>query len=238
MRLLATRRFVLRCAKYVSGPVLASSSDNKVTVHPNLASSSNGTVLLALFNAVDGRYLTSSSLDVDNISVFGRLLTDAELSKTANEMFGTFVNNADSGTSTVAMTNASEGHPDFDVVVRQWDNYGLNLNKVGNPVLSGLVQLNGHNRFSERDGNYLNYVQPWQHHKCTPADGINMYSFALHPEDHQPSGTCNMSRIDNTTLSLTFDHAVSSGDNKISIYAVNYNVLRILSGMGGLAYSN
>ena len=65
-----------------------------------------------------------------------------------------------------------------------------------------------------------------------------MYSFALHPEDHQPSGTCNMSRIDNATLSLTFKNAVSTGDNKISIYAVNYNVLRILSGMGGLAYSN
>jgi len=65
-----------------------------------------------------------------------------------------------------------------------------------------------------------------------------MYSFSLHPEDHQPSGTCNMSRIDNTTLSLSFNSAVSSGDNKISIYAVNYNVLRILSGMGGLAYSN
>jgi len=65
-----------------------------------------------------------------------------------------------------------------------------------------------------------------------------MYSFALHPEDHQPSGTCNMSRIDNTMLSLTLDNAVTLGDNKISIYAVNYNVLRILSGMGGLAYSN
>jgi len=66
-----------------------------------------------------------------------------------------------------------------------------------------------------------------------------MYSFALHPEDHQPSGTCNMSRIDNATLSLTFkNNVLTSGDNKISIYAVNYNVLRILSGMGGLAYSN
>lgn len=66
-----------------------------------------------------------------------------------------------------------------------------------------------------------------------------MYSFALHPEDHQPSGTCNMSRIDNATLSLTFNDVVTKSlDNKISIYAVNYNVLRILSGMGGLAYSN
>jgi len=65
-----------------------------------------------------------------------------------------------------------------------------------------------------------------------------MYSFGLRPEQHQPSGSCNMSRIDNATLALTFDPSVSSGDNKISVYALNYNVLRIQSGMGGLAYAN
>ena len=71
-----------------------------------------------------------------------------------------------------------------------------------------------------------------------------MYSFALHPEDHQPTGTCNMSRIDNATLNLTFGGAADfktmylSDDSKISIYATNYNVFRLMSGMGGLAYSN
>ena len=64
--------------------------------------------------------------------------------------------------------------------------------------------------------------------------GVNVYSFALKPEDHQPSGTCNMSRIDNTSLKLTND----SANSKTSIYAVNYNVLRVMGGMGGLAYSN
>jgi hypothetical protein len=73
-----------------------------------------------------------------------------------------------------------------------------------------------------------------------------MYSFSLNPEDHQPSGTCNMSRIDNATLNITFGvdgvndfkSSFLADDSKISIYALNYNVLRILSGMGGLAYSN
>jgi hypothetical protein len=224
MRLLATRRFVLRCAKYAVGILDATLTENKIgpsaTLTPNL---------LTMFNEIDGRYLSAASLDSDNITVFGRLLTDVELSTDVSTLFNNF---------TSASPDSGDGNEIFDVVVRQWDNYGLYLNKVGNPVSSGLVQLNGHNRFSERDGNYFNYVQPWQHHKCTPADGINMYSFALHPEDHQPSGTCNMSRIDNATLALTFNTAVNSGDNKISIYAVNYNVLRILSGMGGLAYSN
>ena len=62
---------------------------------------------------------------------------------------------------------------------------------------------------------------------------VNVYSFALKPEEHQPSGTCNFSRID--TAYLVTDSALESTDN---IYAVNYNVLRIMSGMGGLAYSN
>jgi hypothetical protein len=63
---------------------------------------------------------------------------------------------------------------------------------------------------------------------------INVYSFALKPEEHQPSGTCNFSRIDNARLDFS-GTALSNDEN---IYAVNYNVLRIMSGMGGLAYSN
>ena len=65
-------------------------------------------------------------------------------------------------------------------------------------------------------------------------DSIAVYSFALKPEEHQPSGTCNFSRIDNATLELG-STAIKTG---LVIYAVNYNVLRIMSGMGGLAYSN
>ena len=108
-----------------------------------------------------------------------------------------------------------------------------------NAVASAKLQLNGHDRFSERLGSYFNLVQPYQHHTNIPARGINVYSFALLPEEHQPSGTCNMSRIDNATLQLTLTSAsVANGGASIYLYAVNYNVLRIMSGMGGLAYSN
>ena len=72
-----------------------------------------------------------------------------------------------------------------------------------NPVEKAKLQLNGHDRFSERVGRYFNLVQPYQHHTNVPATGINVYSFGLKPEEHQPSGTCNMSRIDNATLALT-----------------------------------
>ena len=108
-----------------------------------------------------------------------------------------------------------------------------------NPVFSAKLQLNGHDRFSERMGRYFNLVQPYQHHTNVPSTGINVYSFGLKPEEHQPSGTCNMSRIDNATLQLTLTSEVVNGsDAKVRVYATNYNVLRIMSGMGGLAYSN
>lgn len=110
-----------------------------------------------------------------------------------------------------------------------------------NCVWAAKLLLNGHDRFSERKGTYFNLVQPYQHHTNIPdSPGINVYSFAVKPEDHQPSGTCNMSRIDNATLLLTVhpDIASSNLTKKLRVYAVNYNVLRIMSGMGGLAYSN
>jgi hypothetical protein len=105
--------------------------------------------------------------------------------------------------------------------------------------------LNGHDRMAARSLQYFTRTQVWQHHsgpggmvstagqpKNKLADSIAVYSFALKPEEHQPSGTCNFSRIDNARL-------VGSGTTKpLEVYAVNYNVLRIMSGMGGLAYSN
>jgi hypothetical protein len=109
-----------------------------------------------------------------------------------------------------------------------------------NPVVAALLQLNGHDRFTLREGNYFNWVQPYQHHTNIPAVGINVYSFALNPEQHQPSGTCNLSRIDTATLVLTIsNNAVgATTSSTVRVYATNYNVLRVMSGMGGLAYSN
>jgi hypothetical protein len=107
------------------------------------------------------------------------------------------------------------------------------------------LKLNGHDRFAARDHRYFTRTQVWQHHSgfggvlpdnsaSTCLDSIAVYSFALKPEEHQPSGTCNFSRIDNAQLSV----ASGTGVAAYNVYAVNYNVLRIMSGMGGLAYSN
>ena len=108
------------------------------------------------------------------------------------------------------------------------------------------LQLNGHDRFAEQEAEYFLHVQPYLHHtragRNSVALGANngqeiyVYSFALQPEEHQPSGTCNFSRIDNATLTLNRVGAMEAG--VVKVFAVNYNVLRIMSGMGGLAYSN
>ena len=109
-----------------------------------------------------------------------------------------------------------------------------------NPVVTAKLQLNGQDRFSEREGTYFDLVQPFNHHTRHPDTGINVYSFALRPEEHQPSGTCNFSRIDNATLQLVLSNATVEATRtaKVRVYATNYNVLRVMSGMGGLAYSN
>jgi hypothetical protein len=117
----------------------------------------------------------------------------------------------------------------------------LNMHCWGeNPCVTAKLQLNGQDRFSEREGSYFDVVQPFQHHTRNPDTGINVYSFALRPEEHQPSGTCNFSRIDNAVLQLILSNAAISGTNtaKVRVYAVNYNVLRVMSGMAGVAYSN
>jgi len=136
-----------------------------------------------------------------------------------------------------------------DVFITQFNNYGLRLDGTGNCVSTVQLKFNGHDRFNQREGNYFNYVQPYQHHTRTPSDGINVYSFGLHPEQHQPTGTANLSRIDSTRLNIVYSDIYSSQrmgqfsvdfttNTKVYLFVVNYNVLRIMSGMGGLAYSN
>ena len=146
------------------------------------------------------------------------------------------------GVETVATGAATEkvrlnfNHPVKELVWGIDRDFG-SFDTTGNAqsISTGLLQLNGHDRFSAETGKYFNYVQPHTHHTKSPSLGLCVYSFALNPEEHQPSGTCNFSRIDNATLTLTTPAA--TGTN-LYVYGVNYNVLRIMSGMGGVAYSN
>jgi hypothetical protein len=119
------------------------------------------------------------------------------------------------------------------------------LGVAGNQNNTCLLKLNGHDRFAARAGTYFSRTQVLQHHSGpggllattsgvgSTNDAVCVYSFALKPEEHQPSGTCNFSRIDNAQLVTSAAVAANA-----LMFAVNYNVLRVMSGMGGLAYSN
>jgi hypothetical protein len=129
------------------------------------------------------------------------------------------------------------------------------------PVYEQWIQINGQDRLDRRFGDYYSKVQSYQHHSgISPGGGVYSYSFALKPEENQPSGTCNFSRIDTATivmnmagLGTTQGGPSTSGTNPnkpdfaktpdfenwdVRVYAVNYNILRVMSGMGGLAFSN
>ena len=130
--------------------------------------------------------------------------------------------------------------PDANVIsgVNRWVDFtdngtGSNPYAGNDPLVDAKVQLNTHDRVTTRTAAYWNLVQPYNHHTRIPSTGIYLYSFALTPENHQPSGTINMSRIENCTINMT----LSTGTSPVRIYpyGVNYNVLRVTSGMGGLA---
>ncbi len=127
-------------------------------------------------------------------------------------------------------------HPVKELVWVHEDTDAAVLNYKNNVTVSALLKLNGHDRFRKRTGDYFRNVQRYQHHTGAEKNQIHVYSFALQPEEHQPSGTCNFSRIDNAILEVNTG-AAKPGANT-NIYAMNYNVLRVMSGMGGLAYSN
>ena len=126
------------------------------------------------------------------------------------------------------------------------------------------MRLNNQCRFYRAEGRYFRLVQPYQHHTNIPKCFVYCYSFALHPEDAQPSGSCNFSRIDNSELRLEVDKWLFAdnsiagglnlgasqsgleaapavqGGNSLSIvcYARNWNILRVTLGLAGKAYAN
>ena len=108
--------------------------------------------------------------------------------------------------------------------------------EASGPVDTFKLVLNGQDRFKEQTGKYFNAVQPFQHHTGSPVPGVYAYSFALKPEEHQPTGTCNFSHIDNAQVAIKTKAGATA--TNLNMFAVNYNVLRIQSGMGGLAFSN
>ena len=133
---------------------------------------------------------------------------------------------------------------DNDVIVYQFSNYGVLITGRINPITFAKLEYNDYNRFDRRNGKFFGVLQPYLYHSNTPADGINLYSFALEPEELQPTGTSNLSKIENVILTLWFDKDdccryfnPNNLDNRLFIFAFSYNILRVISGLTGLAYN-
>lgn len=135
-----------------------------------------------------------------------------------------------------------------DVCVYQFSNYGLYITGRGNPLAEALLEYNGQNRVERRNGRFFGDLEPYMHHSNTPSNGINLYAFAVEPEILQPTGTSNLSKIENIILTLWFGDTgnpdgslpplnVLNPDNRLFVFAFSYNIFRIISGVTGLAYS-
>jgi hypothetical protein len=123
----------------------------------------------------------------------------------------------------------------------RWDNYSISDDNKGNPISFTTLDFHSYNRVARQNGNYFNYVQPYETHHTTPSDGINMYSFCIHPEDHQPSGTANFTRLSRVQLQMEFNPILFTDNTDtvltVRVYTRNYNILRIMSGMAALSFT-
>jgi len=124
----------------------------------------------------------------------------------------------------------------------EYFNYGSRmLNESGIPNLdiihSALLQFDGFDRFEEQSAQYFRLFQPYQRHTAIPNDFIYVYSFSLAPEAAQPQGSCNGSRLDSIILQVKMNPLITSRNAGITVYATNYNILRIVAGIGGLLFT-
>jgi hypothetical protein len=126
----------------------------------------------------------------------------------------------------------------------EWFNYsslGIAESGTRDDLLSSAVlQFDGFDRFQERSASYFRLVQPWQRHSTVPSDDyVYLYSIALRPEELQPSGSANASRIDSIKLLVTTNQVTTPvrGDSTVVVYATNHNVLRVVDGFGGVLFT-
>lgn len=131
---------------------------------------------------------------------------------------------------TTVATNANDYYNYANII-----NYNTPYEIKNTPFESMQLRFNGNDRFEYISSHYFYLYQPYRHHSCGTNQYIHVYNFALNPEGIQPSGTSNFSKLDNVSLNLICNPNIQNG--YINIYAINYNILKIQSGMAGLMFS-
>lgn len=192
-----------------------------------LAAKVTGIILFA--QTIGGDVIANAT--TDNIVLSGNTITFEDMSTTID------VFKADA-LSTINQNSFMDIHTNNIIDIF---NYGNFINRSDNPIVSSSFQLNGKNRFQERDSFFYNYIQPYYYFKNSPPDGINIYTFSLQPEEIQPTGTINLGNVNSKDLLLllgkynnTYNNYTINGN--IRIFALGYNNLKIYRGVSGLSY--
>jgi hypothetical protein len=187
---------------------------------------------LFLFATVDPDDNTQYLIDatIENIIILENNLTFEDVSNTIDELKENYDDTNSVQETQVAFMDLNK------VSILDMFNTGNFINRKDNPIVSSRLQLNGKDRFQERDGVYFNYMVPYYYFRNTPADGVNIYSFSLNPIDIQPSGTINLGQVNtkeliiklgkqNITTSTYFSNYFKGGTLRIFTYS--YTLLRI-----------
>lgn len=195
-------------------------------------------------------WINTSSLIVNNYVITNNLSGTITLSSTNQVTINTFnstisVRDVSFPVSQMIDTRISNTN---DVFVNQFNNYGILIDGSSNPFEFALLDYNDEHRFDKRNGKFFNYLQPEMHHSNTPADGVNVYSFSIKPEQHQPSGTSNMSLIDRIIMTFWLNDSTQSGNlpsidlndsaTRLYLYGFSYNVFRCAYGLATTVYQS
>nr|QNL15416.1 major capsid protein [Sturgeon mimivirus YRud-2019] len=233
----ATIRLCLGMAKTINreGTLMLDipASNGYIQIDPKFVASRR-TDLVDLFNAARP-FAINTEMDIDSVQIMGNYLTLEKVSTPIDVLFAEVESFRE---------NKGDGSPAYDVVLYQWDNYGMFLDKTKNPISFSKLFFSNGERLPEMPGAYFNLVQPYQHFSNTPSDGINVYSFAVYPEKHQPSGSANFSRFESIRIEcrlgdddVQFKNTYLNDDTRATVYCVGYNLFRLYTGLAGLAYA-
>ena len=207
-------------------------------------------------------WINLNSLCINNYSITEKIsatIVVKQNNKIVIKKLATTLNEKDISIPVEDMNDTRFGVCD-DVYVYQFSNYGLYITGRGNPLTFAMLEYNDYNRVDKKNGKFFGVLQPYLHHSNTPKDGINLYSFALEPEKHQPTGVSNLSKIENIILTLWFnknkcenqyEHENTNPNlnqcnnffdpnninNRLFIFAFSYNIFRVISGLTGLSYN-
>ena len=135
------------------------------------------------------------------------------------------------GRTDISIKNEYNNNPVKEIIwvyQKSTDKWGYYNSDGTDPFTKATITLDGYKRFTDRNPEYFKFVQPYEHHTRVPSMPIYVYSFAIKPEELQPSGTCNFERMDNVELKLT--NLNTKNNDKIIIFTRNYNMLNIEEG--------